>query len=194
MPRVETPAKSGFAELVVRNRRFLEKNTDYKELEGGQHPDFIVIACSDSRVTLPIVMDSGLGSMFEIRTAGGVVDEAALASIEYAVEHLGTEKLLIMVHTNCGADTEAQKLLRISIAGKEIRVESALDHLAYGIYRNIAGNPDNEVDLRNAVIDNAKAQREALLKSTALKEAYQEGKLEIAIGLYDVSTGELVIL
>ncbi|MCW5898986.1 MAG: carbonic anhydrase [Flavobacteriales bacterium] len=74
-----------------------------KELLGGQHPWAVVISCSDSRVVPELVFDQGLGDLFTVRTAGNVVGEYELASVEYAVEHLGAPLVIVMGHTHCGA-------------------------------------------------------------------------------------------
>jgi carbonic anhydrase len=74
-----------------------------KELLGGQHPWAVVISCSDSRVVPELVFDQGLGDLFTVRTAGNVVGEYELASVEYAVEHLGAPLVIVMGHTQCGA-------------------------------------------------------------------------------------------
>lgn len=59
------------------------------EVAEGQKPFAIVVSCSDSRVGPEVVFDQGLGDLFVVRTAGHVVDDVGLGSIEYAVEHLG---------------------------------------------------------------------------------------------------------
>lgn len=74
-----------------------------KELLGGQHPWAVVISCSDSRVVPELVFDQGLGDLFTVRTAGNVVGEYELASVEYAVEQLGAPLVIVMGHTHCGA-------------------------------------------------------------------------------------------
>ena len=59
-----------------------------RELKKGQHPFAIVVSCSDSRVPAELVFDQGLGDIFSIRTAGNIMGDYELGSIEYAVEHL----------------------------------------------------------------------------------------------------------
>lgn len=56
-----------------------------------QNPFAVVITCSDSRVPPEIIFDCGLGDLFVIRTAGNVVDDISLGSVEYAVEHLNVQ-------------------------------------------------------------------------------------------------------
>ena len=74
-----------------------------EELLSGQNPFAVIIACSDSRASVEIIFDCGLGDLFVIRTAGHMLDEAALASAQYAAEHLGTPLFVVLGHSNCGA-------------------------------------------------------------------------------------------
>ena len=80
-----------------------------KELAKEQHPFAVIVSCSDSRVPPELVFDQGLGDLFVIRTAGEVVDDIALASIEYAVEHLKVKLIVVMGHQRCGAVDAAVK-------------------------------------------------------------------------------------
>ena len=50
-----------------------------------------------------IIFDQGLSDLFVVRTAGNVVDDVGLGSIEYAVEHFGTRLIVVVGHTECGA-------------------------------------------------------------------------------------------
>ena len=80
-----------------------QSKKDVERLSTGQKPHTIVLSCSDSRVPPEIVFDQKLGEIFVVRTAGEVLDPGSIASIEYAVEHLGARNLLVMGHTQCGA-------------------------------------------------------------------------------------------
>ena len=73
-----------------------------EELSKGQHPYAVIVSCSDSRISPNVLFDTDLGDLFIIRTAGNVIDEVGLASIEYAVEHLNAKLVVIMGHKNCG--------------------------------------------------------------------------------------------
>jgi carbonic anhydrase len=77
------------------------------EIAQGQHPFAIVVACADSRVSPELLFDQNLGDLFVIRTAGNLVDDHGLGSIEYAVEHLGTRLVVVLGHERCGAVTAA---------------------------------------------------------------------------------------
>ncbi len=85
------------ARLKAGNQRFVagklqHPHQDSKrraELAKGQQPFAIVLGCADSRTSPEVLFDQGLGDLFVVRVAGNVLDDHALASIEYAVEHLG---------------------------------------------------------------------------------------------------------
>jgi carbonic anhydrase len=74
-----------------------------RELKKGQDPFVVVVSCSDSRVPPELIFDQGLGDVFTIRTAGNVIGDYELGSIEYAVEHLHCKLIVVLGHENCGA-------------------------------------------------------------------------------------------
>merc|ERR1719310_1696766 len=74
-----------------------------RALISRQFPLVAVLSCSDSRVPTEIVFDVGLGDMFVIRVAGNCFDTAALASLQYALNHLKVKVVMIMGHEGCGA-------------------------------------------------------------------------------------------
>lgn len=73
------------------------------ELTQGQNPVAAVLACSDSRVPVELLFDAGFGDIFVIRTAGGCVDDAVAASVDFAVDALGVPLVVVLSHESCGA-------------------------------------------------------------------------------------------
>ncbi|WP_168581437.1 carbonic anhydrase [Gephyromycinifex aptenodytis] len=73
------------------------------ELRTAQHPFATIFGCSDSRVPPEIIFDRGLGDLFTVRTAGHVLDGAALGTLEYGVSQCGTPLLAVIGHEECGA-------------------------------------------------------------------------------------------
>jgi len=73
------------------------------ELKKGQNPFVVVVSCSDSRLPPELVFDQGLGDIFSIRTAGNIIGNYELGSVEYAVEHLHCKLIVVLGHENCGA-------------------------------------------------------------------------------------------
>lgn len=97
-------------DLKLGNQEFLNKLENDKalksrrdELVKGQHPEVLVIACSDSRVVPEYIFNCSLGDIFVIRTAGNVINEGELATVEYAIEHLKVKRIVVLGHTHCGA-------------------------------------------------------------------------------------------
>lgn len=98
-------------ELLAGNARFVDNAVTSphrdaarrEEIVSGQAPVAAVIACSDSRVPVELLFDAGFGDLFVIRTAGGCVDSAVAASVEFAVEGLGVPLVVVLSHESCGA-------------------------------------------------------------------------------------------
>ena len=165
--------------LTYGNKLFLlklendpEKNEDVKELVNGQNPFALVITCSDSRVVPEEIFTCTLGELFVIRTAGNVINEGELATVEYAIEHLHIQYILVLGHTHCGA------------------VHAAIHHekgrYLSPILENISECINGECDERKASIINAQKQVEYL------KEKFPEYQGTIKSALYDIETNEVI--
>lgn len=105
-------AEEALQALMEGNQRYRTGKFKQKDLgtarrieliENGQKPFAVVLACSDSRVPVELLFDQGMGDIFVVRVAGNVVDPVALGSIEYGLEHLGVNLLMVLGHSNCGA-------------------------------------------------------------------------------------------
>jgi len=90
---------------------FQENAALWKDLvDQGQSPRIAVVACSDSRVDPAIVLNTGPGEIFVIRNVANLVppcDEAGAhhgvsSALEYAVDHLNVDHILILGHAYCG--------------------------------------------------------------------------------------------
>jgi carbonic anhydrase len=68
-----------------------------------QHPFAVIFGCSDSRLAAEIIFDLGLGDAFVVRTAGQVIDDAVLGSLEYSIGVLGVPLIAVLGHDSCGA-------------------------------------------------------------------------------------------
>lgn len=66
-------------------------------------PLAVIVACSDARVPAERVFDQPAGSLFIVRVAGHVLEPAALASVRFAVEHLGAQGVVVLGHEGCAA-------------------------------------------------------------------------------------------
>jgi len=94
------------------NDKLDSENQDFQRRKtqvAGQDPFAIVLSCADSRVVPELVFDTGIGELFVVRVAGNVANTSSIASIEYAVAHLGTPVIVVLSHESCGAVTAAVK-------------------------------------------------------------------------------------
>ena len=107
-----TSAGHAFAALRDGNHRFvhnlrsvdaLSSRARREALKDSQDPKAIVLSCSDSRVPSEIVFDCGLGDLFVVRVAGNVCAPSLVGSVEFAAATFGTELVVVMGHTGCGA-------------------------------------------------------------------------------------------
>lgn len=154
------------------------------ELLSGQHPFAIVVGCSDSRVPPEVLFDQGLGDIFVIRTAGEVMDNVTLASIEYAVEHLNVPLVVVLGHDSCGAVTAV-------VNGGEApgHLGSLVDYILPAVEEARASG--NEDQLLNNSIDNnvMNIVEELSTSQPILSEAVNEGKLSVVGARYHLDSG-----
>lgn len=87
----------------VRSRETLTNQVRRDELASGQEPFAIILGCSDSRVPAEIVFDQGLGDLFVIRVAGNIVASSQVDSVEFAAARFGTQLVVVLGHSQCGA-------------------------------------------------------------------------------------------
>ncbi|GGC92591.1 carbonic anhydrase [Tersicoccus solisilvae] len=107
-----SPAEA-WQRLADGNRRFVAGRSNHPNqdaarrtaLVNAQHPFAVIFGCSDSRLAAEIIFDVGLGDVFVIRTAGQVIDDAVLGSLEYSIAVLGVPLIVILGHDSCGAVT-----------------------------------------------------------------------------------------
>lgn len=154
------------------------------QLEGGQQPWAIVLSCADSRVAPEIAFDTGLGELFVCRVAGNVANTCTIASIEYAVAHIGTPVIVVLGHQSCGAVTAA-------IAGGDNGHN--LNHLLAHLEPAKAKSQDSSVD--GVVKTNAVLTAQDLVdRSAIIRGAVQAGKLEIVPAYYALGDGRVTFL
>ncbi|MDU2064491.1 MAG: carbonic anhydrase [Sporomusaceae bacterium] len=155
------------------------------ELTKGQHPFAIIVSCSDSRVPPELVFDQGLGDLFVIRTAGEVVDDVALGSIEYAVEHVGVHLIVVLGHEDCGA-------VKAAVAGGEVpghigaitkAIEPAVLQAANQSGDKVSNTVKANVDL---------IVKKLMMTKPIISEGVSHDSVKIAGAVYDLKTGKVI--
>lgn len=181
--------------LIAGNKRYAEGNPTHpnqsasrrREMAKGQNPRAAVLACADSRVSPEIVFDQGLGDLFVVRVAGNVANEHILGSLEYAVEHLGTQLIVVLGHNRCGA-------VGAACAGGEApgHIGSLVDALAPAVAK-IRASEAGRADL--VAKENVRMTVKSLQScGPILAELVRQGKLEVAGAFYDLDTGAVEII
>lgn len=113
-PQQLTPPQA-WQQLVEGNERFVAGTVAHpnqnaarrSSLTDSQHPIAVIFGCSDSRLAAEIIFDVGLGDVFVVRTAGQVIDDAVLGSLEFSVDVLNVPLIVVLGHDSCGAVTAA---------------------------------------------------------------------------------------
>lgn len=197
LPRRLEPATAGgpLAELVAGNRRFVAGKSNHArqngerrgELAREQHPFAVVVGCSDSRVPPEILFDQGLGDLFVVRVAGNVVDDVALASIEYAVEHLGAQTIVVLGHERCGAVRAVAE--GADLTGHLVTLAAALRP---AVEEAKLERPEDLVDA--AVVANVRRVVRSLATSQPILEERVDAGLAIFGARYDLDSGEVEFL
>lgn len=186
---------SAIQKLIEGNKRFVESKLTHlnetperrTEIAKGQKPFAVIVSCSDSRVPPEIIFDQGLGDLFVIRSAGNLVDDIGLGSIEYAVEHLGVGLVVVLGHERCGA---------VDATAKGGKAPGHINALVKGIQHAVREAKKQHGDLLdNAVIANVKDVVAKLKKSEPILEEFvHEKKLEIIGARYDLDDGQVTII
>ena len=217
----ETTANATWSRLLAGNRRFAEGRAEHpwqdattrETLIDRQNPDAAVLACSDSRVPPEIVFDSGLGDLFDVRTAGQIIDDAALASLEYAVAKLHVSLLVVLGHEGCGAiDTAAKELDALIVSATDdpagsLEAASVMADLdtriaeAESIMLRTAGMSvwqarEAELEAHEDFerVHVARTIEELVTRSAVIQEALAADRLMIVGARYQLSTGKVEVL
>jgi carbonic anhydrase/SulP family sulfate permease len=162
-----------------------------------------VLSCIDSRNPTEIIFDLGLGDIFSTRIAGNTISPKVLGSMEYGCAVAGAKLVLVMGHTRCGAVTEAVNRLTAPVS----ELTACCTHLG-DVVEDIQRSVDDDVRQRLRSADNI--EREGLIdevarnnvlqvmndileRSEILRELAEKGRIAVAGGIYDVSTGNVDI-
>jgi carbonic anhydrase len=161
----------------------------------GQRPETLFITCSDSRVVPNLITDAAPGELFIVRNVGNVVPTPDLpggnaAAIQYAVEVLQVENVIVCGHTQCGAlkaILEPETVAHLEYVKRwvngTIRVKKLIDEK----YAHL----NDEQKWTAAIQENVLAQLENLREYPFITERLDAGKLHISGWIFDVGRGEV---
>jgi carbonic anhydrase len=161
----------------------------------GQRPETLFITCSDSRIVPNLITGAPPGELFLIRNVGNVVPSPSLpggtaAAIEYAVEVLEVENVIICGHTQCGAleaILEPERLANLGYVKRWLAQAERVRLLMNERYPDL----DPAARLKVAVQENVLVQLENLREYPFVARRLEAGRLLVSGWVYDLARGEI---
>ncbi|WP_224269210.1 carbonic anhydrase [Haloprofundus salinisoli] len=186
-----------FVELLENNSKHAEEfESRFDDVQDAQHPGAVTVCCSDSRVLQDhawgndepghIFTCSNIGNRVAQRTDAG---EVVSGDVLYPVEHTGTETVVVMGHTGCGAVTATYDELTEGLsepAGIEHCLELLKPHLESGVER-LPSDVGRAAAINRLVEYNVDRQVELLVESDDVPE--RVGVVGVVYDFQDVYSG-----
>ena len=188
-PAASVSADAALAKLKEGNLRFASSEVSQSkptaarraETAQEQHPFAIILGCADSRTAPELIFDQNLGDLFVIRTAGNLVDDHALGSIEYAVAHLGARLVVVLGHQRCGA---------VKAALESDHAPGHIESLVHDIQPAVKAAKGKPGDALSATVtENARQVAAQIKAKAALGDLAKEVRIVSAV--YDLDTGKI---
>lgn len=186
-----------YNEIFGRNLKWVERTRKgdpefFDKLGKGQNPSFLYVGCADSRVPANVIMDCQPGEVFVHRNVANIVPNTDLNShsvIEYAVEHLEVDHIIVCGHYGCGgvlAAMEPQDLGLLNGWLREVRD-------VYRLHRDeLDAIEGEEARYRRLVELNVQEQCRNIMKVATVQKHYLRRKHPIVHGwVFDVNDGIL---
>ena len=183
----------GYEMLLQGNGRFinnLKSHHDHLELinqtREGQYPFAVILSCMDSRTSVELIFDQGLGDLFSIRVAGNIVNNDILASIEYAIKYIGSKVLMVLGHTECGAIKSAKQGIT------DGNLTDLLNRIQPSITKAMLQNEKDylfEDKVAYANVENS--LEEILTRSKIVKDMFENKQIGIVGGVYNIENGQV---
>ncbi|MFF8955923.1 carbonic anhydrase [Streptomyces sp. NPDC014894] len=177
--------------------RVAPESETFRRFAAGQTPGTLFITCSDSRVIPALITGAVPGEVFELRNAGNIIppygpgaQSGEAATIEYAVDVLKVRDIVVCGHSHCGAvgalASDADLTALPSVAEWVAFARPALAPML--------GTPPDDVAFSKYVQCHVTAQLETLRQYPKVRNAMDEGRLELHGWYYRVDTAEVLEL
>lgn len=197
MPTTLTPQQA-WALLKAGNQRFVDGTVDHPHqdagwrasLENSQSPHAVIFGCSDSRLAAEIIFDVGLGDVFVVRTAGQVIDDAVLGSLQFAIEEIDVPLIIILGHDNCGAVTAAVQAVETAVMPKSF-MRSLVERIMPSV---MAARSKGVTDVNGTVKEHTDQTVHRVVETSyAVAQAVKEGRTAVVGVTYSLSNGSVQI-
>jgi len=180
--------------LSLRNEQTLTSPVRRNELVANQAPFAIILGCSDSRVPAEIVFDQGVGDLFVIRVAGNIVAPSQVGSVEFAAARFGTQLVVVLGHSLCGAIQATLEELGRPTDDQSPNLRSIVDRVRPAVAPLLETELIHSPDalLKQAVRANIRASASHLRHgSQVLEQLIQQQRLSVVGAEYSLETGEV---
>jgi carbonic anhydrase len=158
----------------------------------GQHPAAVILSCIDSRAPAEVIMDLGIGDVFNSRVAGNISNDDILGSMEFACKAAGAKVVLVMGHTSCGAIQGAIDGVRLgNLTGLLAKIHPAVAATIF---------PGDRSSKNPAFVDavagkNVELTMKSIRTGSAVLRDMESAKVvKIAGAIYDLNTGRVDFL
>ncbi len=168
----------------------------FARLAMGQSPQALFITCSDSRINPNLITHTDPGELFIVRNVGNIVppygacDGGEDAAIEYALEVLGIEDIIVCGHTGCGAMQgllDPSRIDRLPSVRRWLQHASSTRRIVECLYTHLQG--DDRLTL--AAEENVLMQLENLRTHPAVAVGLAAGRLKLHAWMYKIATGQI---
>lgn len=189
-------SEAALERLMAGNARYAANQPQQKDFSAGraarvqiQKPIAAILSCADSRVAPEFAFDQAPGDLFVVRVAGNIVNNDGLASLEYAVNVLGTPLIMVLGHTNCGAVDAAIKVLRDKLVLPG-HLPGLVDDIKPAVESAQQAGGTHLLD--RAIMENVRQNvRRLATVPPILSEMVQQNKVKVVGAVYDLATGKV---
>jgi carbonic anhydrase len=184
-------------ELFANNRRWaagMEAGHPgfFGELTAQQAPRYLWIGCSDSRVPANEIVGLAPGELFVHRNVANLVlhnDFSCLSVLQYAIDVLGVEHVMVVGHYGCGGVQAAWEERQLGLVDNWLQSVRDVAHL----YREQLMQLPDDAARRDRLCElNVMIQARRVCRTTIVQQAWQQGRaLTVHAWVYSLADGLL---
>lgn len=198
-------ATQALEKLIEGNERFVTATSGGGEIISQvtlgdtttQNPFAIILGCSDSRVPAELVFHVGLGDLFVIRVAGNIVAPSQIGSIEFACQQFGTELVVVLGHTHCGAIKATVDALLGDPDSMSSNLAAIVDRVTPAVHEIVNDNIHTDHDHLLHIASHANIRQSVKglqLRSRIIRDLIKHDNLKIVGAEYSIETGVVSFL